>query len=156
MGLSAAKPGHGKVGGQMTISADVRYLVVVRRFVQEAVLGLGADQRTAEDLIHAADELSANIILHGYGSGPGDIEVIVRPEGDGVAVVLRDQAPPFDPAVVSEPNLNVPLEQRPVGGLGIFLSRKLTDELRYRALPEGGNELTLVKHRLNGGAPTSE
>jgi serine/threonine-protein kinase RsbW len=132
----------------------VKYLVVVRRFVQEAVMVYGGTQRAADDLIQAADELSANIILHGYQGQPGEIEIIVRPEGEGVAVILRDRAPHFDPASIREPDLNTPLEERQIGGLGIFLSRKLTDEMRYQALPEGGNELTLVKHSLGTAAQT--
>ena len=121
---------------------------MVRRFVEEAAQGLGAARRVIDDLIQAADELSANIMLHGYGGGPVEIEIVVRPEAAGLVVVLRDTAPVFDPTTAGEPNLNAPLEERQVGGLGIFLSRKLTDELRYRALPDGGNELTLVKRNL--------
>jgi anti-sigma regulatory factor (Ser/Thr protein kinase) len=51
---------------------------------------------------------------------------------------------------VPEPDITLPLERRPVGGLGIFLSRKLMDEIRHRALPEGGNEVTLVKRNARG------
>jgi serine/threonine-protein kinase RsbW len=137
---------------RLVITAHVRYLVVVRRFVQEAAHGLGASQRVTDDLIQAVDELAANIILHGYRDAAGEFEVEVRPEGNGLAVVLRDQAPVFDPATAGEPNLDVPLEDRQVGGLGIYLSRKLTDEMRHRARPGGGNELTLVKRNLHSEA----
>ncbi len=148
MGESAGPDRYKLAESRLIITAHVRYLVVVRRFVQEAAEGLGAARRVVDDLIQAVDELSANIILHGYGGGPGEIEIAVRPEGAGLAVVLRDRAPVFDPTTAGEPNLDAPLEERQVGGLGIFLSRKLTDELRHRALPEGGNELTLVKRDL--------
>ena len=147
MGVMPAAEGR-PAESRMTITADVKYLVVVRRFVQEAVTVFGGSQRTADDLIQAADELSANIILHGYQGSAGEIEVIVRPEGEGVTVTLRDRAPHFDPATIREPDLNTPLEERQIGGLGIFLSRKLTDEMRYQALAGGGNELVLVKHSL--------
>ena len=150
MGESAKRDRHQLADSRLIITAHVRYLVVVRRFVQEAAQALGAAQRVSDDLIQAVDELAANIILHGYGGGPGDIEIVLRPEEAGLAVVLRDKAPVFDPTTASEPNLDAPLEERQVGGLGIYLSRKLTDELRHRALPEGGNELTLVKRNLGG------
>jgi len=152
MGESKGRDQHKSADSRLVITAHVRFLVVVRRFVQEAAQGLGAAQRVIDDLIQAVDELSANIILHGYGGGPGEIEIVVRPEEAGLAVVLRDKAPTFDPTTAGEPNLDAPLEERQVGGLGIYLSRKLTDELRHRALPEGGNELTLVKRNPSGGA----
>jgi anti-sigma regulatory factor (Ser/Thr protein kinase) len=136
----------------MTITAHVRYLVVIRQFVQEAVRRLGASQRVMDDLIQAVDEMSANVMLHGYQGGPGEIEIVVRREAGGVAVVLRDQAPPFDPASAQEPDLNATLEERAIGGLGVFLSRKLTDEMYYQTRPQGGNELTLIKRSLTGGA----
>jgi anti-sigma regulatory factor (Ser/Thr protein kinase) len=71
--------------------------------------------------------------------------VEVRQAGDDLAVTLRDRAPAFDPTLVPEPDVSLPLEQRPVGGLGIYLSRRLVDDMRYRARPGGGNETTLVK-----------
>jgi serine/threonine-protein kinase RsbW len=94
--------------------------------------------------------MAANIVLHGYQGQPGQIEVRVRAEGSDVKVLLRDQAPPFDPTLVPEPDITLPLERRPVGGLGIFLSRKLMDEIRHRHLPEGGNEVTLTKRSVRG------
>jgi anti-sigma regulatory factor (Ser/Thr protein kinase) len=145
MGEAVGKPVPGSAEARLTITADVRYLVEIRRFVAEAAHGLGAVAKAVDDLVQAVDELAANAILHGYRGGAGQIEVLVRPEAGGLAVVLRDQAPSFDPTQAPEPDINLPLEQRPVGGLGIFLSRRLVDEMRYRALPEGGNEITLIK-----------
>jgi anti-sigma regulatory factor (Ser/Thr protein kinase) len=46
---------------------------------------------------------------------------------------------------VPEPRLDLPLEQRPLGGMGIHLARTLTDGLDHRILPDGGNETTLTK-----------
>ena len=109
-------------------------------------MGMGADP--IEDLVHAVDELSANIILHGYAGTPGQVEIRCRMDGEAFMVTLRDSAPPFDPTGVAEPDLDVPLEQRRVGGLGIYLSRKMMDDMRYQRLPSGENELTLVKRTV--------
>lgn len=144
------------MASRLVITAHVRYLVVVRRFVQEAAAGLGAAQRVIDDLIQAADELAANVILHGYQGAPGELEVEVQPAGAGLAVVLRDRAPVFDSTKRPAPDLTAPLEERPVGGLGIYLSRKLTDELRHSERPDGGNELTLIKNSLTPGATPTD
>jgi serine/threonine-protein kinase RsbW len=130
----------------------------MRRFVQEVAQGMSLASSAIDDLVQAVDEMSANIILHGYRGRPGQIEVAVRPEGGGVAVILRDQAPPFDPTLVPEPDLSLPLDRRPAGGLGIYLSRKLTDGILHRPIPGGGNELTLIKRgvRAAAGKPAKE
>jgi serine/threonine-protein kinase RsbW len=129
----------------MRISADVSFLVVIRRFVQAAAEAAQVAAGAIEDLVHAVDELSANIILHGYDGAPGMVEVRCQAASDTFVVILRDTAPAFDPTTHVDPDLNVPLEERGVGGLGIYLSRKMMDEMRYQRLASGENELTLVK-----------
>jgi anti-sigma regulatory factor (Ser/Thr protein kinase) len=69
-----------------------------------------------------------------------------------VAVCLADDATPFDPTTVPSPNLALPLEHRPLGGMGVQLARDLTDEVHYRAPASGGNELTLIKRIPRDGA----
>lgn len=146
MDQATSAPGTGDFAqAELTVPADVRYLVLIRRFIHEAAQVLGAVTKPIDDLVQAADELATNTILHGYRGQPGWIEVAVRPAGGDLLVILRDQAPPFDPTLVPEPDLSLPLERRPVGGLGVYLSRKLTDEIRHHALPAGGNEVILVK-----------
>jgi serine/threonine-protein kinase RsbW len=130
------------------ITADVSFLVVIRRFVQAAADAAGVEAGATEDMVHAVDELSANIILHGYDGAPGMVTVSCRAEPEAFVITLRDTAPAFDPTTVVDPDLDVPLEQRRVGGLGIYLSRKMMDDMRYQRLPSGENELTLVKRRV--------
>ena len=139
----------------LLISADVTYLVVIRRFVQAAAAKFGLPDNAIDDMVQAVDELSANIILHGYAGAAGQVAVRCQAGDGGLTVTLRDQAPPFDPTTHTDPDLNVPLEERQIGGLGIYLSRKMLDEMRYRRLSSGENELTLVKRAAGpGGAAT--
>jgi serine/threonine-protein kinase RsbW len=94
----------------------------------------------------AVDEACANIIEHAYGGeGRGDIECTCQIDGDGLLVRLCDQGRPFDPSSVPEPDINGSLEERQEGGLGLFLIRKLVDEVRFEFTPGSGNVLTLVK-----------
>jgi serine/threonine-protein kinase RsbW len=66
-------------------------------------------------------------------------------DGDHILITMRDEAPPFDPTTLAPPDLTTPLYERRAGGLGIYLMRVLSDGLVYRALPGGGNELTMKK-----------
>ena len=132
----------------LRVAAKAENLARVRQFVVQAAAGLGAPRRAVEDLELAVDEAVSNIIMHGYGEGGGEVEVTVWREAGTLAVRLRDSAPLFDPTGAPEPDLSLPLEERPLGGLGIFLVRRLMDQVEYRPAPRGGNELILMKSVL--------
>ena len=65
-----------------------------------------------------------------------------------IEIRLRDQAPLFDPTRVPTPDLTLSLYKRPLGGMGVHVTRQVVDAMRYRVTPEGGNELTLVKQAI--------
>jgi serine/threonine-protein kinase RsbW len=133
------------------VAAEPANLARIRRFVEEQAVELGADENMVGDIIQAVDESVTNVIVHGYRGSPGIVEVEVRLERGALVVQLRDHAPPFDPTSVPRPDLDLPLERRPLGGMGVHLTRELTDEAKYRR-PEGwGNELTLIKRIGSAG-----
>jgi serine/threonine-protein kinase RsbW len=137
-------------GVSLRISADLQNLSTIRKFVEEVVKDEQTDPETVGDVVLAVDEAVTNIILHGYQGQPGSLEIQVSKAEDKVTIGLRDQAPPFDPtAYEKKPDLSLPLNQRPLGGMGIYLIRNAVDEITYRVRPQGGNELTLVK-KLTG------
>jgi anti-sigma regulatory factor (Ser/Thr protein kinase) len=106
----------------------------------------GADDEAVGDLVQAVDELVCNVIEHGYGHGTnGPVEVRVAHDEGRIVITIVDQAPPFDPTAYPTPDLSLPLERRPLGGMGVHLARTLTDGMRHRILPGGGNEITLEK-----------
>jgi serine/threonine-protein kinase RsbW len=130
----------------LRIAAQLDNLKEIRRFIRETTAALGADESVTSDLVRAADEAAGNIIIHGYQLGGGVIEVEVEREGTDLLVRLRDSATPFDPTCVPAPDLSVPLEQRTPGGLGIYMLRQVVDQVLHCITPQGGNELTLIKH----------
>jgi serine/threonine-protein kinase RsbW len=146
--------GWPSAGPSITVDADVGRLADVRAFVREQVAASGGDATTTADLVQAVDELVCNVIEHGYAGRPGTVEVTFEAEADAFVLRIRDAAPPFDPESVPEPRLDLPLEMRPLGGMGIHLARDLTDGLDHRILPSGGNEVTVRK--LRGGTATGE
>ena len=103
-------------------------------YVLAAARAAGLDGKAAYRLRLAVDEIATNVISHGYLEAGYEGDIIVRAEIDGqvLSVTLEDTAPPFDPFRRPEPDqVDLPLEDRPVGGLGVFLAMRGVDEFRY-------------------------
>lgn len=129
----------------LCVQAELNSLPEVRAYVQEAARKACDQPKFIYDLALAVDEVVTNVIIHGYGGGPGMIMIHVDLTDSQVEVLIRDQAMPFDPTQVEEPDLDIPLEDRQIGGLGVYMARVLTDQMIYRWMEGGGNETRLVK-----------
>lgn len=142
------------MAASITIDADLARLGEVRRFVRARLAERAGGEDALADVVQAVDEIVTNVIEHGYAGRSGSVEVEVGVAGDEVWVQVRDGCPPFDPTAVPAPDTTAPLASRPLGGMGVHLSRVLTDDMTHRILPDGGNELTLVKRLTvrRGGA----
>lgn len=127
-------------------TATVRDLNDMREFLESAVLTLGGDEDSAGDFVLAVNEATTNILLHGYNERPGPVTICVEADGADLLVRLLDDAPLFDPTAVPPPDINLPLEERPLGGLGVHMMRQLTDELLYSINENGKNQLVFLKH----------
>jgi len=91
------------------------------------------------------DELLTNIVSYGFDDPAGHtIDVRLEKAADAVTVVLSDDARPFDPFSAPDPDTDAALEDRPIGGLGVFLVRELMDGVEYRRV-DGRNVVTLNK-----------
>lgn len=117
----------------------------IREFVASSASSLGLGKDAVEDLKVCIDEAATNIIKYGYGDDEGDVTVEVSRVGDEILVRMVDEATPFDPALVPAPDLDRPLNERPIGGMGVHLIRTLSDGVSHRMAPDGGNELLLRK-----------
>ena len=133
---------------RLRVGNDVNRLGDVRTFVRETVAELGGSPRTADDLVQAVDEAACNVMVHGYGGTPGEIEIEAARVGHSILITLLDRSTPFDPTAAA-PRADPaapPVPKRPGGmGVGIELIRTMTDEVRHHVRPDGGNELTLVR-----------
>jgi anti-sigma regulatory factor (Ser/Thr protein kinase) len=111
----------------------------------------GAEQRLPGNVVNALnvvlDEAVSNAINHGYDAGVrGEIAVRLRRGADRVEVEVEDDGRPFDPLRAPPPDLSLPLERRPIGGLGIHLIRNLMDEVSYAR--QGGRNVLKMAKRL--------
>lgn len=131
-----------------SFDAAFQSLDAIRQFIAESARQAGFSEKEAYAIQSATDEASANIIEHAYGGeGKGRIEIECAWSGDEFKIVIRDWGKPFNPARVPKPNLSDDLSRRKVGGLGMYLMRRLMDKVEYRSSPKGGNVLTMVKRK---------
>ena len=114
--------------------------------------GLTASETYKVNLV--LDELLTNLISYAY---PDQQKHLIRLRlslsEDRLTALLIDDAGPFDPLHPARPAvLDGPLEDRPIGGLGLHFVRTLMDEVSYERVGDR-NQLTLVKQIARPGAP---
>ncbi|EPR30975.1 putative anti-sigma regulatory factor, serine/threonine protein kinase [Alkalidesulfovibrio alkalitolerans DSM 16529] len=113
----------------------------LERFADEAGLG----PRGLFEINLVLDELVTNIISYGYPSEETHfIDLSLSVEGDELTAVIEDAGIPFDPLSAKSPDIDAPIEERGVGGLGIHLARNMVREMHYERR-DGRNVLTLKK-----------
>ena len=138
---------------KVTFTAQFENLDRVREFVGDAAVQCRLSPSAVYAVQLAVDEAFTNIVEHAYdGECLEKIECICLLAQDGLTITLRDCGKPFNPLEVPEPDLCADLEDREVGGLGLYFIRQLMDEVRFtfKYEPEIGkhcNVLTLVKHK---------
>ena len=111
----------------------------------------GAGENWPPDLVFQVnlviEEVAINVINYGHDGGLHEIEIALTSELDALTIEVIDDGRAFDPTEDAKvPDVTLPMEERPVGGLGVYLVRTMMDEMRYRR-EEGRNHLTLVKYR---------
>jgi serine/threonine-protein kinase RsbW len=130
---------------QLQVPAHADYLGDMRDFIAR----IGHEYGYPEKLVNAfkltIDEAASNIIRHGYRSDEGSIIIRAIIKKRCLTVSIIDQGLYFDPKDVQNPDLNRYIDDGKRGGLGIFIMRKLMDEMHYRKTKEG-NELQMTKY----------
>jgi serine/threonine-protein kinase RsbW len=129
-------------------SARFEFLDEIREFVGDIARRGGFSDKDIYNIQLAADEAASNIIEHAYeGVSDGLLELSCGMQDDIITIILVDHGESFDPSVIPLPDLKADLSDRKIGGLGIFLMRKLMDEVRYEAQPDKNNVLTMTKRK---------
>ncbi len=126
--------------------ADESSMDDVQAFVEEELSLLGCDPVFMNEISLVVEEVYINIIHYAYEDKGGDAVVGLDADQASKTLTLSftDKGPEFNPLLKEEPDLNEPADTRPIGGLGIFLVRKIMDECAYER-KDGCNVLTIKK-----------
>jgi anti-sigma regulatory factor (Ser/Thr protein kinase) len=129
---------------RLTIRNDVSELASLHHAVLEFCQKHQLDDDIAFAMDLCIEELITNVIK--YAGGTGLIELDLHIKEAQLILEIRDDGHPFDPTKLPEPDLNVPLEERRIGGLGIHLVRNYVNSMEYRR--EGNQNITTLKKNL--------
>ena len=107
-----------------------------------AAFGCGAD--TVFKLQFALEELFSNIVHHAFDgdSDPHSIRILLTYDRSAITLTLEDDGKTFDPLSAPIPDTTLPIDQRPVGGLGLFITQRLASSIDYRRI-EGKNRVNV-------------
>lgn len=132
----------------LTFPASFDHLDEIREYVGEKARAAGFSDKDVYSIQLAADEAASNIIEHAYaGYSNASFELNCEFSNNQLVITLLDHGKTFDPSSVPQPDVKADLSDRKIGGLGIYLMRKLMDEVRYE-ITDAGNLLTLVKRKV--------
>ena len=131
---------------EMEIEATDENLAAVQSCVEKQLGPVDCPPKAQMQIGVAVEEIFINIAHYAYAPGTGRVTVRVENSGDPAAVSINfmDRGIPYDPLAMPDPDVTLPAGERPVGGLGIFLTKKLVDEVSYE-YRDGQNILTLTK-----------
>jgi serine/threonine-protein kinase RsbW len=132
---------------ELIIDSNIEKIPEVSALLGEEMQTFGFGSEEILDTQLAVEEAIINVINHGYKNPGGEIIVSCRISTDCIKVQITDAAPRFDPLSVPEPELDSTIEDRGVGGLGVFLIRQVMDEISYR-YENGKNILVFIKRRM--------
>ena len=122
-------------------------LAALSDYVSKQATAAGLDEKEVYAVQLAVDEAATNIIDHAYGGEErGEIECTCTVRGTELTVTLKDQGKPFVPEEVPDLPVGAPLDKISPSGAGLFLMKKLMDEVHFE-FQEGGNVLTMVKRK---------
>ena len=116
---------------EKTFAASMDTIPDIVGFVSETASAMGVHPKRVMHLELAVEEAAVNICSYAYEIPPGEVTIRISRETEVVRIELVDTGVPFDPLAADAPDIKSELENREVGGLGIFLIRRMLDEVHY-------------------------
>lgn len=139
---------------EVEVPASMEYLGDVMGMISGLLEDIGCGEDTKRYIEVSAEELFTNIASYAYQPGEGmvRVECSLVPAKDGADVILSfcDSGRPYNPFVREDPDFNLPIEERPVGGLGVYMVKEFMDKAEY-CHKDGCNVTTITKYVEGGG-----
>ena len=131
---------------QLIVPADRGEFPVLQQWLVSIAAELDMQERIRKQLMICCDEIFTNIASYAYQDNNGSITVVIEfvPETQSLRIIFSDSGTAFNPLEISEPDTSSALTERKIGGLGMFMVKKMMDTVEY-CRENGKNVLTLTK-----------
>ena len=129
----------------LTLNNKVSEISKLNAFVQSATAALNMEKGLTHRIKLAVEEAVTNIIDYAYPNGTeGSIDITIEADENRIRFIITDSGAEFDPTGVSKADTTLSVDDRPIGGLGVFLVRNLMDSINYERT-DGKNVLRMEK-----------
>lgn len=128
----------------LQIKALVNNLPSVLSFIDKKLEENGCPPRVICQIDTVAEEIFVNIANYAYAPETGSMSVGIECSNKAAVLTFTDQGTAYDPFIRSDPDVTLSAKDRSIGGLGVFMVKKMTDEFSYRR-ENGSNILTIKK-----------
>ena len=131
---------------ELSIEAITDNLPVVEEFVEEQLTSMGCSIKAITQIGVAVEEIFVNIAHYAYAPeiGMAKISMELDEAARKVQITFEDRGIPYNPLEKEDPDTTLSADERQIGGLGIYMTKTLMDEVLYD-YTEGKNKLTLIK-----------
>lgn len=134
----------------LVMTNEISQISLLNEFIEQIGSDLNLDGSLVMSLNLALEEAASNVIMYAYPEGePQSITLEVKKRGHDLIFTLTDSGREFDPTEKENPDLDLSVEDRPIGGLGIFLIKQVMNEVTYSRMED--NNVFVMKKRLTNG-----
>ena len=132
---------------ELNIVAKDENLDLVLNTIKKYLEDYNTPQKLVIPVMVAVEEIYINIAHYAYGDGQGmaRVEMEISPDPKRIVVTFRDKGVPYNPLEKEDPDITLGAAERPIGGLGIFMTKEMMDEMSYK-YEDGENVLTIIKN----------
>jgi len=131
----------------LTVAGTLDSLDAIAKYVMAVAAATGLDKKTSYNLRLAVDEIATNIIIHGYDEAgrEGVLELQAFVDEETLTISLKDTGVPYNPKQRLTPDdLDQPLEQRKLGGLGVYIAIQGVDKFIYERVGDQNHNIFIV------------
>ena len=128
-------------------AANLENLEDILQMLDPVFEQFSCSERTKFEVCVSVEEVYTNIVSYAYNPDVGDVEIVCETDDSEqtmLKITFRDWGKPFDPLKKPDPDFDIPFDERPVGGLGIYMVKKYMDHVEYQ-YENGCNILTIEK-----------
>ena len=132
---------------RLVLPNDIETIPQLNEFIDLVAEEVGLDMSLTMSLNLAMEEAVVNVMDYAYPDGQkGNVDIEVTADQEWMTFVITDTGIAFDPTTKEDADTTLSAEERPIGGLGIFLVRQLMDDINYKR--EGNKNVLTLRKKL--------